>query len=131
MPVNKHVARIVLMWVALTLAACQSHPELRYSPEEYAKLRGIELVTTEPTRHFELVATVQGFGGQHTSTNTMINSMIDEAHNSGAFALIPMDFTGEGRHKGQTKPVTGLDLFVYSEGDHNVTKGRAIRWIDD
>lgn len=128
---NKTIARVILTWIALTLAACQSHPEMRYTPEEYAKLRGIELVTTPPTRHYELVATVQGFGGRYTTTSTMINSMIDEAHKAGAFALIPMEFAGEGRHADQAKPVSGLDLFVYSEGDHTVTKGRAIRWVDD
>jgi hypothetical protein len=127
---KRTVSLIVLAWIAFTLAACQSHPELRYTPEEYAKLRGIELLTTPPMRGYELVATVQGYGGQYTTTATMINGMIDEALKAGAFALIPMEFAGEGRHAGQAKPVTGLDLFVYSENNRTVTKGRAIRWVD-
>lgn len=120
---------IALTWTGLTLAACHSYPELRYSPEEYAKLRGIELVTTPPDRNFELVATVQGHGGQHTSTSTMINSMIDESRAAGAFALLPIDFTGEGRSPDQTKPSSGLDLFIYTENGRKITKGRAIRWV--
>lgn len=125
---NRSISLIALSCLILALAACQSYPELRYAPEEYAKLRGIELLTTPPTRPYELVANVQGFGGQHTATGTMINGMIDEAYKAGARALIPMEFAGEGRHAGQAKPVTGLDLFVYTENDRTVTKGRAIRW---
>jgi hypothetical protein len=125
---NRTTTLTVLSWIAITLVACQSYPELRYKPEEYAKLRGIELLTTPPTRPYELVANVQGYGGQHTSTATMINGMIDEALKAGARALIPMEFPGEGSLAGQAKPVTGLDLFVYSENDRTVTKGRAIRW---
>ena len=126
----KAITLMVLSWTMLTLAACQSHPELRYTPQEYAKLRGIELLTTPPTRTFELVATVQGFGGQHTATSTMINSMIDESLAAGARAMIPLDFTGEGRSPDQTKPSTGLDLFIYTENDRKVTKARAIRWVE-
>jgi hypothetical protein len=108
--------------LALGLAACQSHLELRYTPEEYAKLRGIELVTTPPTRPYELVANVEGSGGHFTSKNTMINAMIDEAQKAGARALIPMDFDA-GRNAAK-----GLDLFVYTENNRTFTKGRAIRW---
>lgn len=122
------VSLIALFCLVFALAACQSYPELRYTPEEYAKLRGIELLTTPPTRPFELVATVQGFGGEHTSTATMINGMIDEAQKAGARALIPLEFSDEGRNAGQAKPVTGLDLFVYTENKRTITKGRAIRW---
>jgi hypothetical protein len=125
---NRSISLIALSWITFTLAACQSYPELRYAPEEYAKLRGIELLTTPPTRPYEVVANAQGFGDQHTATRTMINGMIDEAAKAGARALIPMEFAGEGIHAGEAKPVTGLDLFVYSENERTVTKGRAIRW---
>jgi hypothetical protein len=125
---KRMVTLIALSGWILALSACQSYPELRYTPEEYAKLRGIELLTTPPTRPYELVVTVQGYGGQHTSTATMINGMIDEANKAGARALIPMEFAGEGRHADQAKPVTGLDLFVYTENKRTITKGRAIRW---
>ena len=119
---------IALACLVLSLAACTSYPELRYTPEEYAKLRGIELITTPPTRPYELVANVQGHGGQHTTTATMINGMIDEALKAGARALVPMEFAGEGRHAGQARPVTGLELFVHTENGRTVTKGRAILW---
>lgn len=119
---NKTVSLIVLAWLTLGLAACQ-HIELQYTPEQYAKLRGIELITTPPTRSYELVANVEGFGGRHTAKETMINSMIDAAQKSGARALIPMEFAGEGRNA-----TNGLDLFVFTENNRTVTKGRAIRW---
>jgi len=120
--VNKTVSLIVLAWLTLGLAACQ-HIELQYAPEKYAKLRGIELITTPPTRPYELVANVEGFGGRHTAKETMINSMIDAAQKAGARALIPMEFAGEGRNA-----TRGLDLFVFTENNRTVTKGRAIRW---
>lgn len=119
---NKTVSLIVLAWLTLGLAACQ-HIELQYAPEKYAKLRGIELITTPPTRPYELVANVEGFGGRHTAKETMINSMIDAAQKAGARALIPMEFAGEGRNA-----TRGLDLFVFTENNRTVTKGRAIRW---
>lgn len=119
---NKTVSLIVLAWLTLGLAACQ-HIELQYAPEKYAKLRGIELITTPPTRPYELVANVEGFGGRHTAKETMINSMIEAAQKAGARALIPMEFAGEGRNA-----TRGLDLFVFTENNRTVTKGRAIRW---
>jgi hypothetical protein len=120
--VNRTVSLIVLAWLTFGMAACHSHIELQYTPEQYAKLRGIELVTTPPTRPFELVANVEGSGGRHTAKETMINAMIDEAQKAGARALIPMDFD-EGRNAAK-----GLDLFVYTENNRTITKGRAIRW---
>jgi hypothetical protein len=125
---NRSVSLIALTWLAFTLAGCHAHKEMQYTPEQYAKLRGIELITTPPTRPYELVANVEGFGGRHTAKETMINGMIDEALKAGARALIPMEFAGEGRHAGQAKPVTGTELFVYTENNRTVTKGRAIRW---
>jgi hypothetical protein len=127
--VKKSVSLIVLSWTAFILAACHSHIELQYTPEQYARLRGIELLTTPPTRPYELVANVEGSGGRFTAKETMINAMIDTAQKAGARALIPMEFTGEGRNAGQTRPVTGLDLFVYTENNRTITKGRAIRWL--
>jgi len=59
----------------------------------------------------------------------MINVMIDEALKAGARALIPTEFAGEGRNAGQAKPVTGTELFVYTENNRTITKGRAIRWL--
>jgi hypothetical protein len=122
--VNRTASLAVLAWVAFTLTACPAHKEMQYSPEQYARLRGIELITTPPTRPYELVANVDGFGGPFTAKETMINSMIDTAAKAGARALIPMEFTGEGR----AKTVTGLELFVHVEKNRTITKGRAIRW---
>lgn len=122
---NRIVTLIVASCIAFTLGACRSHPEMQYKPAQYAELRGIELLTSPPSREYELVVVVEGFGGQFTAKETMINSMIDAAQKAGARALIPMDFTGEGR----AKPVTGLDLFVHVEKDRTITKGRAIRWV--
>lgn len=107
----------------LMLSACHSHPEMQHTPQQYAKLRGIELLTSEPTRPYEVVANVQGSGGRHTAKETMINSMIDAAQRAGARALIPMEAP-----KGGAKPATGLDAFVYFENDRRLTKGRAIQW---
>lgn len=109
---------------ALILNACQSHPEMQYTPQQYAKLRGIELLTSEPTRPFEVVANVQGTGGRHTAKETMINSMIDAAQRAGARALIPM----EAPAMAGAKSASGLDAFVYFENDRRITKGRAIQW---
>ena len=121
---NKGILLVVLTWLAFALAGCHTHLEMQYTPEQYAKLRGIELLTTAPTRPYELVANVEGFGGRHTAKETMINGMIDEAQKAGARALIPMEFAVEGRGA-----IKGLDLFVYSENNRNVTRGRAIRWV--
>jgi hypothetical protein len=128
---NRTVSMIALTLVVFAMAGCHAHQEMQYTPEQYAKLRGIELLTTPPTRAYELVANVEGFGGQHTATETMINGMIDEALKAGARALIPMEFAGEGRNADQAKPVTGLALFVYTENNRTTTKGRAIRWVSN
>ena len=125
---KRNLSLLALAWLSVAMAGCHAHKEMQYSPEKYAKLRGIELITTPPTRPYELVATVEGFGGKFTAKETMINGMIDKAQKSGARALIPMEFSGEGRHAGQAKPVMGLDLFVYTENGRTVTKGRAVRW---
>lgn len=121
----KRFASLALpVFATLILSACHSHPEMQYTPQAYAKLRGIELLTSEPTRPYEVVANVQGTGGRHTAKETMINSMIDAAQRSGARALIPM----ESPAKGGAKPAAGLDAFVYFENDRRITKGRAIQW---
>ncbi len=129
---NRTVALIVMSWIVFALSACHSHLDMQYTPEQYAKLRDIELITTPPTRPYELVVDVEGFGGEHTAKETMINGMIDAAHKAGARALIPMEFAGEGQRgsdAGQAKPVTGLELFVHIENKRTITKGRAIRWV--
>jgi len=125
----KRVSLLALTWLALAVGGCHAHKDMLYTPEQYAKLRGIELITTPPTRPFELVVTVEGFGGRFTAKETMINGMIDEASKAGARALIPMEFSNEGRHAGQAKPVTGLELFVHTENGRTLTRGRAIRWL--
>lgn len=121
---KKGISLVALTWLAFALAGCHAHKDMQYTPEQYAKLRGIELITTPPTRPYELVANVEGFGGRFTAKETMINGMIDEAHKLGARALIPMEFAVEGRGA-----IKGLDLFVYTENNRNVTRGRAIRWV--
>jgi len=123
---NRNLWLFALVWLSVAVAGCHAHKEMQYTPERYAKLRGIELITTPPTRPYELVVKVEGFGGRHTAKETMINGMIDEAHKAGARALIPMEFAGEGRNAGNA--VKGLELFVYTENNRTVTKGRAIRW---
>lgn len=125
---NKSLSLIALTWLALAVAGCHAHQDMQYTPEQYAKLRGIELITTPPTRPYELVANVEGFGGRFTAKETMINGMIDEALKVGARALIPMEFAGEGHNAGQARPVMGMELFVYTENNRTITKGRAIRW---
>lgn len=114
----------LLIFTALILGACHTHPEMQHTPQQYAKLRGIELLTSEPTRPYEVIANVQGSGGRHTAKETMINSMIDAAQRAGARALIPM----EAPTKGSSKTATGLDAFVYFENNRRLTKGRAIQW---
>lgn len=126
---NRNLSLFALAWLSIALAGCHAHKEMQYTPVQYAKLRGIELITTPPTRAYELVVTVEGFGGRFTAKETMINGMIDQALESGARALIPMEFAGEGRHAG--KAVKGLELFVHTEKDRIITKGRAIRWLEN
>ncbi len=129
---HRIIRLIVLSWAVCALSACHRHLEMQYTPEQYAKLRGIELLTSPPTREYELVVVVEGFGGAFTARETMINGMIDAAHKAGARALIPMEFAGEGqRAAGQAKPVTGLELFVHIEKNRTITKGRAIRWLSN
>lgn len=115
--------RYMALPVLLILGACHSHPEMQYTPQQYAKLRGIELLTAEPTRAYEVVANVQGTGGRHTAKETMINSMIDAAQRAGARALIPMETNVNGAAK-----LSGLDAFVHFENNRRLTKGRAIQW---
>jgi len=124
---NRNLSLFALAWLGVAVAGCHAHKEMQYTPQQYAKLRGIELITTPPTRPYELIATVEGFGGRFTAKETMINGMIDQAHKSGARALIPMEFAGEGRNAG--KAVKGLELFVFTENDRAITRGRAIRWV--
>ena len=126
---NRSISLIMLAWLVIALSACHAHKDMQYAPEAYAKLRGIELITTPPTRPYELVANVEGFGGRFTAKETMINGMIDEAHKVGARALIPMEFANEGRNAGKARPVTGLELFVHTENNRTLTRGRAIRWL--
>jgi len=123
---NRILSLFALACLGVAMAGCHAHKDMQYTPVQYAKLRGIELITTPPTRSYELVATVEGFGGQFTAKETMINGMIDRTLKAGARALMPMEFAGEGRNAG--KSVKGLDLFVYTENNRTITKGRAIRW---
>ncbi len=124
---HRNLSLLALAWLGVAVAGCHAHKEMQYTPQQYAELRGVELITTPPTREYELVATVEGFGGKFTATETMINGMIDQAHKSGARALIPMEFADEGRNAG--KAVKGLELFVFTENDRTITRGRAIRWV--
>lgn len=131
---NRALVLAALSWVVFALSACHKHLDMQYTPEQYAKLRGIELLTSPPTREYELVVIVEGFGGPFTAKETMINSMIDAAHKAGARALIPMEFAGEGQRAataGHAKPVTGQELFVHIEKNRTITKGRAIRWLSN
>lgn len=121
---KKTAALAILTGSVLALSACQAHLDMRYTPERYARLRNIELLTSEPTRSYELIAEVKGYGGRHTATQTMINAIIDEAHKAGASALIPV----ENADRGNT--IKGLDQFVFTEGDRTFTRGRAIRWTE-
>lgn len=118
---NRIIALAVVSAGLLGLGACRSHLELQYPPQEYARLRKIELLTTPPVRNYALVATVEGRGGRLTATDTMINAMIDEASKAGADALIPLEFA-------RSDQAQGLDLFVFSEHNRFLARGRAIRW---
>lgn len=120
---KKSVSLLVLTGIAFVLAACHAHMDMQYTPQQYAKLRGIELLTSEPTRSYELVANVEGSGGKFTAKETMINAMIDSAQKAGARALIPLESAASGEAK-------GLDVFVFTENNRIVTKGRAVVWTD-
>jgi len=115
------ILRSIAVGAALMLSACHSHIELQYTPQQYAKLRNIELLTSPPVRNWELVSTVEGSGGRFTARETMINAMIDEARKVGADALIPMEFS-------RADNTAGLDLFAVTENGRTITRGRAIRW---
>ncbi len=119
--------------LVVSLAACQTHLELQYTPERYAKLRNIELILAPPEREYELVANVEGSGGRHTAPETMINAMIDEAHKLGADALLPPEF-GHSAPSGQAMTRTGvsagLGQFIYSENGRTVARGQAVRWAN-
>jgi hypothetical protein len=121
--VKRAVWLMVLAGVVSSLAACHAHMDMQYSPQQYAKLRGIELLTGEPTRSYELVANVEGSGGKFTAKETMINAMIDSAEKLGARALIPLESAESGNGA-----VKGLDVFVFTENNRIVTRGRAIVW---
>jgi hypothetical protein len=120
---NRTVSLIVLSWAVFTLPACHAHIEMQYTPEQYARLRGIELVTTPPARPYEPVADVEGSGGRFTAKETMINAMIDAARKAGADALIPLEFAGQG------SAAAGMEQFVFTENNRTVTRGRAIKWV--
>lgn len=120
---NRAVSLLVMAGVVSSLVACHAHMDMQYTPQQYAKLRGIELLTSEPTRSYELVANVEGSGGKFTAKETMINAMIDSAQKLGARALIPLESAESGN--GAAK---GLDAFVFVENNRIVTRGRAIVW---
>lgn len=119
---KRAVSLLVLTGVVAILGACHAHMDMQYTPQQYAKLRGIELLTSEPTRTYELVANVEGSGGKFTAKETMINAMIDSAQKAGARALIPLESADRG--------AKGLDVFVFTENNRIVTRGRAIVWTD-
>ena len=120
---KRAVSLLVLTGITLMLAACHAHMDMQYTPQQYAKLRGIELLTSEPARPYALVANVEGSGGKFTAKETMINAMIDSAQKLGARALIPLESAESGN--GAAK---GLDAFVFIENNRMVTRGRAIVW---
>lgn len=102
--------------------ACSVNPTLLHEPEEYAKLRGIEVVTREPTRPYEVLITTKASGGRHTVLSTMINAMIDDARKAGADALIPLEGATE------RKNIKGLEVFSFVEEGRTVAWARAIKW---
>jgi len=123
---------VPILATAVFLAACHSHLELQYKPEQYAKLRNIELLVEPPTRNYELLANVQGSGGRHTVPETMINVMIDEARRQGADALMPRIFDEDPRDRVGSRPIgtNGLKQFIYNEDGRTIVRGSAIRWLD-
>jgi len=121
---SRIILPILLSISAITLAACSSHPTLRYSPDEYAKLRKVEILLSEPTRNYRVVATVTGTGGRHTAKETMMNAMIDEAVKAGADALVPLEIPVNA-------PRHSVDAFVATENGKTVTRGNAIKWEAD
>lgn len=125
-PSIRYVARYVAVSTLLGLVGCQTHTDLQYGPEKYARTRNVELVLTPPARAWQLVANVTSSGGRFTATETMVNAMIDETKKVGAQALIPLEFGGEGSRNGKVR--TGIDQFTYTEDGSTITKGRAIRW---
>lgn len=119
---NRFALLILLAVTAVGSFACSVNPTLLHQPEEYAKLRGIEVITREPTRPYEVLITTKASGGRHTTISTMINAMIDDAKKAGADALIPLEGATERAN------VKGLEVFSYSEDGHEVTWARAIKW---
>lgn len=124
MNTKRIVLPIVVAALAATVMSCQRHPTLRYSPEEYARLRNVQIFLSEPTRNYRVIATVSGMGGRHTAKETMMNAMIDEAKSSGADALIPLAFPA-------SKPLHFVDAFLHTEDGKTITKGNAIKWEAD
>lgn len=122
------VSMTFIVLAVTAMSACRSHIDMQYTPEQYAKLRGIELLTTEPTRPFEVVATVRGTGGRHTAKETMVNAMIDAAQRADARALIPLESSPAAARSGDPAN-KNLDVFVYIEQGKRITQGRAIRWV--
>lgn len=121
---NGTVGGMVGLSVVAVLAGCNINPTLLHTPEEYAALRGIELLTREPTRPYEVLLTTKATGGRHTAISTMLNAMIDDAKKANADALIPLAGAAERPN------VSGLDVFRYVEQGQSVTWGRAIKWQD-
>jgi hypothetical protein len=121
---NRTILLILTAVLTVTLASCQRHPTLRYTPQEYAKLRKVEILLTEPTRSYRVIAVVTGLGGKLTAKETMMNAMIDEARKAGADALIPLEFAA-----GQ--PASLVEPFLRTENGRTITKGNAIKWETD
>lgn len=119
---NRFAAYCLAGLMGLAASACSVNPTLTHTPEEYAKLRGIEVLTREPTRPYEVLITTKASGGRHTAMSTMLNAMIDDAKQAGANALIPLEGAAERPN------VTGLNVFAYTQEGKQVTWARAIKW---
>jgi hypothetical protein len=119
---NKLIAILIAVSAVAMLAGCGVNPTLLHEPDEYAKMQGVEVLTREPTRPYEVLITTKASGGRHTAISTMINAMIDDAKKEGADALIPLAGAAERPN------VTGLEVFSFIEQGHTVTWARAIKW---
>jgi len=124
MNLNRIAPFVLIAIVVATQVSCSTHPTMRYSPEEYARLRNVQIFLTEPNRNYRVISIVTGMGGRHTARETMMNAMIDEAKNAGADALIPLEFPA-------SKPLHFVDAFVHTEDGKTITKGNAIKWEAD
>lgn len=116
--------RVALWWlavVAISATGCSVDPTLLHTTEEYGKMRGVEVLTREPSWPYEVLITTKGTGGDYTATRTMINAMVDDAKKAGADALIPLAGAADRPN------ATGLDVFVYTEAGRTVTWGRAVK----